>query len=609
MERGGISVRLIRFVHALVGHFRGGLLQVAVVSMYVISGLSGSKPADVAAVGTIMRDECARHGAPEGAAVLAVSAVMGETVPPSIAMLIVGSITNVSVAAMFIGGLMPAAVIALCLMALIAVRARRAGARPALRAPVRVVTHAGLNAILPLLMPGMLLAGILLGLATPTEIAALAVVYGLVLSMLVYRKLAIAGFFRALESTATLTGVLMFIFAAASAFSWVLTIAYLPQRLVDLLAAGHASATFFMLGSIALLIFVGVLLEGLPSLNVLAPLLLPIAVKLGFGPALRHRPHHRDGRRRLHAARRRRFLCLLRGHAMRHRARFARHAALSRRGAGWLADRGFRALVCVGVAQSFRISRLSRPTQGAHRLAREDVMNRRELLRTAAAAATLAAPHIARATAPLTMRFAHFAQEDHPANIAAKQFASRVGERTNGAIRVMIFPNNQLGGRRSRPQIKLGAIDMGLPTQGQLDKYDKAFGAVMLPFIFDNRALVFRVLDGPAMAWLAPLAEKQGFVLLRNWDYGFRNVTNSVRPIHAPEDVKGLKLRTPPELQIQASMEALGAPYRRSRSQSSIWRWRRRSSTARRTQSPSSTTTSSMRCRSTSRSPGTSTTT
>jgi tripartite ATP-independent transporter DctM subunit len=283
MERGGISVRLIRFVHALVGHFRGGLLQVAVVSMYVISGLSGSKPADVAAVGTIMRDEvAARHGAPEGAAVLAVSAVMGETVPPSIAMLIVGSITNVSVAGMFIGGLMPAAVIALCLMALIAVRARRAGAWPALRAPVRVIARSGVNAILPLLMPGMLLAGILLGLATPTEIAALAVVYGLVLSMLVYRELTVAGFLRALENTAALTGVLMFIFAAASAFSWVLTIAYLPQRLVDVLAAGHASATFFMLGSIALLIFVGVLLEGLPSLNVLAPLLLPIAVKLGF---------------------------------------------------------------------------------------------------------------------------------------------------------------------------------------------------------------------------------------------------------------------------------------------------------------------------------------
>jgi TRAP-type transport system periplasmic protein len=189
-------------------------------------------------------------------------------------------------------------------------------------------------------------------------------------------------------------------------------------------------------------------------------------------------------------------------------------------------------------------------------------MNRRELLGTAAgaAAATLAAPYVARAAAPLTLRFAHFAQDDHPANIAAKQFASRVAERTGNAIRVMIFPNNQLGGPPEQAQqIKLGAIDMGLPTQGQLDKYDKAFGAVMLPFLFDSRKLVFRVLDGPAMAWLGPLAEKQGFILLRNWDYGFRNLTNSVRPIHAPEDVKGLKLRTPPELQIQTSMEALGA--------------------------------------------------
>ena len=125
MERGGISIRLVRFIHALVGHMRGGLLQVTVASMYVVSGLSGSKPADVAAVGTVMRDELGeRHGAAEGAAVLAASAVMGETVPPSIAMLIVGSITNVSVGGMFIGGLIPAAVMALCLMALISIRAR-----------------------------------------------------------------------------------------------------------------------------------------------------------------------------------------------------------------------------------------------------------------------------------------------------------------------------------------------------------------------------------------------------------------------------------------------------------------------------------------------------
>jgi len=169
MERGGISVRLVRFIYSAVGHLRGGLLQVAVVSMYVVSGLSGSKPADVAAVGTVMRDQLReRHGAAEGAAVLAASAVMGETVPPSIAMLIVGSITSVSVAGMFIGGLVPAAVMAAALMVLIYLRARRAALPGTPRASRQALLRAGLAAVLPLLMPVMLLAGILFGIATPT---------------------------------------------------------------------------------------------------------------------------------------------------------------------------------------------------------------------------------------------------------------------------------------------------------------------------------------------------------------------------------------------------------------------------------------------------------
>ena len=189
-------------------------------------------------------------------------------------------------------------------------------------------------------------------------------------------------------------------------------------------------------------------------------------------------------------------------------------------------------------------------------------MDRRRLLKIGAggAALSIAAPYVSLHAAPLTLRFAHFGAEDHPSNIAAKQFAERVAQRTNGEIKINIFPNNVLGGPPEQAQqIKLGTIDMGLPTQGQLDKYDRAFAAVMLPFIWDNSQHVFRVLDGPAMEWLAPLAERQGFILLRNWEYGFRNVTNIVRPINTPDDVKGLKLRTPPELQIQASMEALGA--------------------------------------------------
>jgi tripartite ATP-independent transporter DctM subunit len=186
------------------------------------------------------------------------------------------------VGAMFIGGLLPAALMALCLMVLIYARARRGGTPREPRAPWRAMARAGLGAILPLLMPAMLLGGILFGVATPTEVAAFAVLYGLALAILLYREMSLAALARTVLDTTALTGVLLFIFAAASGFSWTLTVAYLPQRLVALLHAIGGSTEIFMLGSIVLLVIVGVLLEGLPSLNVVAPLLIPIAGRLGL---------------------------------------------------------------------------------------------------------------------------------------------------------------------------------------------------------------------------------------------------------------------------------------------------------------------------------------
>jgi len=284
MERGGISLRLVRFVHALVGHFRGGLLQVVVVSMYLVSGLSGSKAADVAAVGSVMRDMLDRqnYSRAEGAAVLAASAAMGETVPPSIAMLILGSITSLSIAALFSGGLIPAAVIGICLMILIYFRARWANLPTTPRASLRTMAQSGLGAILPLLMPVILFGGIIFGIATPTEVSTFAVIYGLVLAVLIYKELPPRELLRTLIDSATLSGMVLFILATASAFSWMLTVASLPQRLVELLHSFNNSMAIFMVGSVVLLIVTGSLLEGLPALNVLAPLLLPIAGQIGI---------------------------------------------------------------------------------------------------------------------------------------------------------------------------------------------------------------------------------------------------------------------------------------------------------------------------------------
>jgi len=159
----------------------------------------------------------------------------------------------------------------------------------------------------------------------------------------------------------------------------------------------------------------------------------------------------------------------------------------------------------------------------------------------------------------IQMKFAHYAEETHPGHLAAKQFAAKVEERTQGQVKISIYPANVLGSPPEQAeQVRLGAIDMSLPTQGALDKYVKAFSVVMLPFVYDDYDHVYRTLDGPSMGWFSPLAEKEGFIVLSNWEWGFRNLTNSKRPINKPEDVKGLKIRTPPEIQLQAAMEALG---------------------------------------------------
>jgi tripartite ATP-independent transporter DctP family solute receptor len=161
---------------------------------------------------------------------------------------------------------------------------------------------------------------------------------------------------------------------------------------------------------------------------------------------------------------------------------------------------------------------------------------------------------------PITLTFVHAARTMHPEHLAAMQFAKRVEERTKGQIKTEIFPASQLGSENELLQkVKLGAIDMDATSLNYLIRYEKAFAVVVMPYLFDSYEHAHRVLDGPAMAWLAPLAEKQGFVILSNWEWGFRNLTNNQRPVNKPEDVRGLKIRVPPVVELEFTMEALGA--------------------------------------------------
>lgn len=180
--------------------------------------------------------------------------------------------------------------------------------------------------------------------------------------------------------------------------------------------------------------------------------------------------------------------------------------------------------------------------------------------KTLLAGAALSAITGAASAQDVTLKFAHYAAESHPGHAAAVQFAERVAERTGGAIEVEIYPANELGSPPEQlEQTVLGAIDMNVPTHGGLDKYEKAFGTVMTPFAFGSYAEAHKVLDGPFSDWAGPKLRDQGLQLLCHWEYGFRNITNSKQAINSPEDVAGLKLRTPPELQIVAALEGLGA--------------------------------------------------
>jgi tripartite ATP-independent transporter DctM subunit len=284
MEKGGISIRLVRFASALVGHLRGGLLQVVVVTVYLVSGISGSKAADVVAVGSVLRRELRRQGYPpeEGAAALSAAGAMSETIPPCIAMLVLGSVTPISIGTLFIAGLLPAAVIALFLMVLIYALAWKRGTPRAPRANAGEFFGSAGGAILPLIMPVIMIVGIKFGIATPTEVSAIAVLYGILLAAIVYRTIGLRSFVDIAIECGLLAGMVLFIIAAAGSFAWTLTAANLPTVLIKALdLVGHSSA-LFLIGSMLLLIVVGSLLEGLPALIILAPLLMPIANSLGI---------------------------------------------------------------------------------------------------------------------------------------------------------------------------------------------------------------------------------------------------------------------------------------------------------------------------------------
>ena len=284
METGGIAVRLVRLAQALVGWIRGGLAMAVVIAEYIFSGVSGSTIADVSAIGATVIPPMTRAGYRPGQAVsiVAAASAMGILVPPCILMIVLGSIANVSVAALFIAGFIPAVVLAAAIMAYIYWEARRAGIAPPQPQSGREIGRALKDAVIPLGLPAIIFGGILGGVVTPTEAAALAVLYAFVVGVFVYREIKWRDLPGIMTRSAVVTGTVCFLLAVAAVIAWMLAVAQVPAAILAGMQAISAGPITFLILNAILFILLGAVLEGLPAVVILVPAFLPVVKTMGI---------------------------------------------------------------------------------------------------------------------------------------------------------------------------------------------------------------------------------------------------------------------------------------------------------------------------------------
>jgi tripartite ATP-independent transporter DctM subunit len=287
MEANGMSVRLIALLERLVGRARGGLNVVMVLSMTIFSGISGSKMADVAAVGSVLVPAARRSKQDPGNAValLAASAVMAEAIPPCLNLIILGFVANISIGGLFMAGLVPAAIMALSLIGVAILFGTRTEIQdsPNAEIPLRQL-WTGAAATVGLIV--LIFGGFKSGFATATEISAFAALYALVVGGIVFRELGWRAAVRAFIHSAVRSGLILFIVASAQSLAFVLTLQQIPHAMGEALV--HLSQTsgvwVFMVLSIAILVVMGSVLEGAAALIIFGPMLVPVAQQLGIAP-------------------------------------------------------------------------------------------------------------------------------------------------------------------------------------------------------------------------------------------------------------------------------------------------------------------------------------
>jgi len=283
MEMTGMAKVMVAFLSNLLGHVKGGLSYVLIGAMYLVSGISGAKAADMAAVTPVLFPEMIRRGYKPGdlVALLASTGAMSDTIPPSIFLLAMGAVTGVSIAALFTGGLMPGVVMGVMLCFVVGWRYRHQDMSQFKRATARVVMTSFVIGMPALALPFVIRAAVVEGVATATEVSTIGVVYSLVIGLLVYRQFDWKRLVPMLIDTASLSGAILLIIGAATSMAWSLTQSGFSQELALFMGGLPGGRTSFLIVTVLAFIILGSVLEGIPAIVLFGPLLFPIARQIG----------------------------------------------------------------------------------------------------------------------------------------------------------------------------------------------------------------------------------------------------------------------------------------------------------------------------------------
>jgi tripartite ATP-independent transporter DctM subunit len=283
IEMTGMARVMVAFLAGVIGHIRGGLSYVLVGAMYLVSGISGSKAADMAAVTPVLFPEMQRRGAKPGdlVALLSATGAQTETVPPSLVLITIGSVTGVSIAALFTGGLMPAIVLGLTLCIVVGARYRTDDLTGVRRATWREVGRNFLIGLPALALPFVIRAAVVEGVATATEVSTIGIVYSIVAGLFIYRQFEWRRLMPMLVETASLSGAILLIIGAATGMAWALTQSGFSRDLALFMGGLPGGRVTFLAVSIVAFIVLGSVLEGIPAIVLFGPLLFPIARQVG----------------------------------------------------------------------------------------------------------------------------------------------------------------------------------------------------------------------------------------------------------------------------------------------------------------------------------------